>query len=151
LNIHSYIIDIVTGESIEVINITARLNELIKQCRVSQGLLCITARHTTTALFVNEFEERLVDDIKTFFRKLVPENETYKHNDIHLRDCAPDEPKNAHSHMMAMLLSNSEVVPVVDGRLAIGQWQSILFAELDGPRDRTLNVQVIGQSSQPDQ
>lgn len=86
--------------------------------------------------------------LKHFFQQLVPAGTGYLHNDIHLQDCPADEPENAHAHIMAMLLSNSEVIPVVDSSLAIGQWQSVLFAELDGPRSRTLNVQLIGELSQ---
>ncbi|WP_455200612.1 secondary thiamine-phosphate synthase enzyme YjbQ, partial [Kaarinaea lacus] len=111
------------------------------------GLVVITSRHTTTALFINEYEQRLVQDVKDFFQQLVPAHKKYLHNDIHLRDCPQDEPENAHSHIIAMLLSNSETIPLIDGALAIGQWQSVLFAELDGPRSRTLNVQLFGSST----
>lgn len=148
MNIFSYIIDVDTSDSIELINITPKISMLIEQCGMKHGLSCITSRHTTTALFVNEFESRLVSDIKTFFQQLVPAGTGYLHDDIHLRDCPADEPENTHAHIMAMLLSNSEVIPVVDSSLAIGQWQSVLFAELDGPRSRTLNVQLIGELSQ---
>ncbi len=67
------------------------------------------------------------------------------HNDLHLRDVPPDEPINAHSHLMAMMLSTSEVIPIVDGKLALGTWQSLLFFELDGPRKRTVFVQISGE------
>ena len=56
-----------------------------------------------------------------------------------------DEPMNAHSHLMAMMLSTSEVVPIVDGKLALGTYQSVLFFELDGPRKRTVFCQIGGE------
>ena len=147
MDIYSRILTIQTNDNLEVVDVTPLIREYIKETGISDGLVVVTSRHTTTALFINEYEQRLVHDVKEFFQHLVPANNKYLHNDIHLRDCPPDEPENAHSHIIAMLLSSSEVIPVVDGALAIGQWQSILFAELDGPRSRTLNVQLFGNSS----
>lgn len=143
----SRILTIKTNDNMEVVDVTPLIRESIKETGVTDGLVVITSRHTTTALFINEYEQRLVHDVKEFFQQLVPADKKYLHNDIHLRDCPPDEPKNAHSHIIAMLLSSSETIPVIDGALAIGQWQSVLFAELDGPRSRTLNVQLFGNSS----
>jgi thiamine phosphate synthase YjbQ (UPF0047 family) len=65
---------------------------------------------------------------------------------MRIRDCPPDEPENAHSHIMATLISSNEAIPAINGALAISQWQSLKFAELDGPRARTLNVQLIGNT-----
>lgn len=147
MNIHSETLSFDTRENLEVINLTPRLKSVIASSRVSNGLAIITSRHTTTALFVNEFEDRLLEDIKLFFQKLVPADKKYLHNDIHLRDCDPDEPENAHSHLIAMLLSNSEVIPIASGELTIGQWQSVMLAELDGPRQRTVQIQIIGETN----
>ncbi|MCI0507258.1 MAG: YjbQ family protein [Gammaproteobacteria bacterium] len=77
----------------------------------------------------------------------MPANKAYLHNELHLRDCPPDEPKNVHALIMAMLISSSEPIPVIEGALAMGEWQSLIFAELDGPRARTLNVRLIGNTS----
>ena len=92
----------------------------------------------------NEFEERLLDDIRSFLKKLAPADIGYQHNDIPLRDCPQNEPENAHSHLMAMVLGSTESIPVVDGNLVLGTWQSVLFFELDGPRKRQLRVQITG-------
>ena len=146
MKIHSQILDLVTRNKIEITDITPQLTAVISNSGISNGFLIASSRHTTTALIVNEFEERLVQDITLFFEQLVPAQQSYLHNDIHLRDCPPDEPENAHSHIIATLLNNSEILPVVDGRLAIGQWQSVMFAELDGPRDRTIQIQLIGET-----
>ena len=145
MHIHSETLSLDTSEQIEIVNLTPQIKSIAASSGISNGFAVITSKHTTTALFVNEFEERLLEDIKTFFRNLVPENKNYLHNDIQLRDCPPDEPENAHSHIMAMLLSNSEIIPLIDSELAIGQWQSIMFAELDGPRKRSVQVQIMGE------
>ena len=86
-----------------------------------------------------------LEDVRAFFTRLVPPGDKYQHNDIQLRDCPPDEPENAHSHLVAMLLGSSEVVPVSEARLVLGQYQSVLLVELDGPRERTVAVQVVGE------
>mmetsp|Transcript_54151 Transcript_54151/g.128920 ORF Transcript_54151/g.128920 Transcript_54151/m.128920 type:complete len:250 (-) Transcript_54151:23-772(-) len=131
------------------------------------GVVHLISRHTTTAVSINEDEARLREDIVEFLRKLAPEDLPYKHNDLHLRPASDkdraaidrnwmskglgtleefmaQEPINAHSHLLAMVLGQSEAIPVVDGELALGQWQSVLFIDLDGPRNRTLGVQVMG-------
>jgi secondary thiamine-phosphate synthase enzyme len=105
----------------------------------------VFVRHTTTAVAINEYEERLLEDIKNHFQKLAPPTEKYLHNDLHLRDVPLDEPINAHSHLIAMMLNNSETIPIVDGKLALGTWQSVLFIELDGPRRRSVLIQISGE------
>ena len=77
--------------------------------------------------------------------RLVPPADRYLHNDIALRDCPPDEPENAHSHLAAMLLGSSEVIALAGGELVLGQYQSVMLYELDGPRSRKVNVQVYGE------
>ena len=133
-----------THDEIGTYNITDKIQAFVDAVPVDAGQVLIFSRHTTTALAVNEYEERLLTDIKAYLRKLAPLEETYLHNDLHLRDVLPDEPRNAHSHLMAMTLNNSEVLPLVEGKLALGTYQSVLFVELDGPRERTLYVQVTG-------
>jgi secondary thiamine-phosphate synthase enzyme len=120
------------------------LNEEITKSGIKEGMVNIISRHTTTALAINEYEPRLLDDLRSFFNEIAPPDKPYKHNDLHLRDCPPDEPKNAHSHILAMLLSSNESVPLVNGRLLLGTWQSVLLFELDGPRQRQVGVQIIG-------
>ncbi|QIR36545.1 YjbQ family protein [Tolypothrix sp. PCC 7910] len=139
------IIEIPTQEGINIHNITPQIQDCIASTSIKNGQALIFSRHTTTALAINENEERLLEDIKVFLRKLAPESDRYLHNDLHLRVVPEDEPMNAHSHLMAMMLSTSEVIPIVDGKLALGTWQSVLFFELDGPRQRTVFVQISGE------
>jgi len=105
----------------------------------------LTSCHTTTAITINENEERLLEDVRRFFTRLVPPGEVYLHNDIKLRNCPPDEPRNAHSHLLAMLVGNSEVVQIVNGDLNLGRWQSAILVELDGPRERTVSLHLFGE------
>lgn len=139
------LIEVETSPGINIHNITPQIDSLIASTPIQNGQVIIFSRHTTTALAINENEERLLEDVKVFLRKLAPESDRYLHNDLHLRDVPEDEPINAHSHLMAMMLSTSETVPIVDGKLALGTYQSVLFFELDGPRKRTVFCQIAGE------
>ncbi|MBD1807328.1 YjbQ family protein [Microcoleus sp. FACHB-SPT15] len=145
MQIKNEILEIQTEQGICIRNITPQIVKILEATAFKTGQVLVFSRHTTTALAINENEERLLEDIKRHLGKLAPEAETYLHNDLHLRDVPPDEPMNAHSHLMAMTLSTSEVIPVVDGQLALGTWQSVLFFELDGPRKRTVFIQITGE------
>lgn len=138
-------LNIPTGQSFSVCDVTDKVAAVVSKSGVSGGMLVISSLHTTCALSVNENEERLFDDIREYFLKIVPSDDAYKHNDLHLRvNIPPDEPENAHAHLIAMLLGNSETLVIQDGVLVLGQYQSILLLEMDGPRDRKLAVQVLG-------
>lgn len=134
-----------TGKSFEARDITENIKDVLRESGIQEGMVTITSMHTTCALSVNENEERLFEDISNFFLSIAPADEPYKHNDLHLRVNIPaDEPENAHSHLIAMMLGNSETVTVHNGDLVLGRYQSILLLEIDGPRERTLAVQVLG-------
>ncbi|MEM9091643.1 MAG: secondary thiamine-phosphate synthase enzyme YjbQ [Cyanobacteria bacterium P01_F01_bin.53] len=141
------LLDIPTDESLGLYDVSEKIQAFIDTTQVRSGQVLVFSRHTTTALVINEYEERLLVDIKAYLRKLAPPEDKYLHNDLHLRVVPPDEPINAHSHLMAMTLSTSEVVPIVEGKLNLGTYQSIIFIELDGPRQRQLCIQVTGEAS----
>jgi secondary thiamine-phosphate synthase enzyme len=124
-------------------DISAELQALVDTSGLGDGLLVAAGQHTTTALVVNENEQRLLADIERFFLQLVPADRPWLHNDLHLRaGIPPDEPRNAHSHLIALLLGNHLTLPVVDGRLGLGRYQAVLLVELDGPRQREVLVQL---------
>ncbi len=139
-----HIVEIATGPGIQLHDITPQVRELVRDSEIRNGIVAVTSRHTTTALVLNENESRLLDDVCTFLTRLVPPGDRYLHNDIAQRDCPQDEPENAHSHLAAMLLGSSETVALMDGKLDLGTWQSIMLVELDGPRARTVSVQILG-------
>lgn len=145
MHITNELIEVETDTGIGIYNITPQIEKILDTTGIKNGQVMVFSRHTTTALAINEYEQRLIEDTKIHFRKLAPESERYLHNDLHLRDVPPEEPMNAHSHLIAMMLSTSEVIPVVGGKLALGTWQSILFFDLDGPRKRSVLVQISGE------
>ena len=121
------------------------LRKSVVQSGIQNGFVTVTSQHTTTAIAINENEARLIADIKSFLTRLIPPDDRYLHNDIALRDCPPDEPENAHSHLAAMLLGSSEVITLASGELVLGQYQSVMLYELDGPRKRKVSVQIYGE------
>ncbi|MDM7951991.1 MAG: secondary thiamine-phosphate synthase enzyme YjbQ [Cyanobium sp. CZS 25K] len=125
-------------------DITTDLQALIDRSGISDGLLVAVGQHTTTGLTLNENEERLLADIERFFLELASPDRPWLHNDLHLRQgIPPDEPRNAHAHLIAMMLGNQLSLPVVKGRLGIGRWQSVLLVELDGPRRREVLLTLL--------
>ena len=133
-----------TDPGINIHNITPQVRAILDETAIKNGQVIVFVRHTTTALAINEYEVRLLKDLQLYLEKLAPPTDKYLHNDLHLRDVPLDEPENAHSHLMAMMLNNTEIIPIVDGKLALGTYQSILFFELDGSRQRNILVQING-------
>ncbi len=136
------ILDIGTAEPIQFIDLTDHINEHLRVNAVESGTVTVFSRHTTAAIKINEAEELLLDDFKRLLLELCPSGRGYHHNDMSRRKppIAPDERPNAHSHLMHLLLSTSETIPVIDGRLALGTWQRVFMVELDGPRERQVMI-----------
>ena len=145
MKIISSFIEIETGEGIALHELMPDIKNAVSKSGIKNGFVTITSQHTTTAIAINENEKRLVQDVKAFLNRLIPPGDKYLHNDIALRDCPPDEPENAHAHLAAMLLGSSEVIPLAAGELVLGQYQSVMLYELDGPRNRKVNMQVYGE------
>ena len=125
----------------EVLDITKQIRDVALTADIKEGIILVNSLHTTCALFVNEFQGALVEDLKSMVERLVPSDGGYRHDDPRYSDC---ERGNASSHLRAALLGRSVAVGVTGGELALGRFQSIIFAELDGPRSRTIDVQIMG-------
>ena len=125
----------------EVSDITKLVRDAVERLPVSAGVALVNTLHTTCAFFVNEFQSALIDDLKRLIERLVPERDGYRHDDPRVSDC---ERGNAHSHLRAALIGRSIALGINNGELPLGRFQSIIFAELDGPRKREISIQVIG-------
>jgi secondary thiamine-phosphate synthase enzyme len=137
-----------TDERLTCVDVTDRVAEAVRETlsesddsrdRPNDGdppdaaLCTVFVQHTTAGVVVQEPESRLLGDVETFLRELVPDRDDYAHDAI-------DD--NADSHLRATLLGESVSVPVREGDLALGRWQSIQLVECDGPRSRTVKVVV---------
>lgn len=138
-----------TAGGLSVRDITDEVNEAVRTSGVKDGIACVYSPHTTCCVRVNEFESGFFEDFAAMLRRLVPAEAYYAHDDWDKRTeniCPEDmDVGNGHSHCMAMLLGTAgESVPIRDGTLMLGQWQRVLFIELDRERDRRWIVQVVG-------
>jgi secondary thiamine-phosphate synthase enzyme len=143
LTIRGETIVIQTDQRIELVDLTNRIMEFVRLFNIREGLVSIWSMHTTCALFINEFQTALLADIKQFLEKMVERDAEWLHNDPEHSDC---DRMNADSHLRALLLGHSLTLQVSGGEVVLGQWQRILMAELDGPRARSLRIQVWGIS-----
>ena len=130
-----------SSSNFQIIDITrdivAILNETSKENKIENGIVNIFTKHSTSAIRVNENEKGLLLDFEKALKDIVKEKDNYKHDFID---------NNAASHIRAFLLGSSETIPIVDGRLDLGTWQSIFFVELDGPRsNRIVELTFIGE------
>jgi secondary thiamine-phosphate synthase enzyme len=133
---------LVGEEQTEILDITKHVREAIQRSPISNGIALINTLHTTCALFINEFQSALMDDLRSLAERLVPERGGFRHDDPRYSDC---ERGNAHAHLRTALLGRSIAVALSGGEMVLGRFQSIIFAEFDGPRKRDVTVQVIGE------
>lgn len=139
--VYNRILDWISNDRTQLSNITDRINEVVRKSGVKDGLVHLQTLHTTTAVFINEWQDALIHDVKTFLEKVVDGEDYYRHNDPEHSDC---ERRNADAHMRGMLMGQTLCLQVRNATVLLGTWQSIIFAEFDGPRSRTLAVQVSG-------
>ena len=133
---------VVTDKRCELYNLTERIADILRRHDVKDGMVLLSSLHTTMALFVNEWQSALLHDVKSMLEKVVSPKDAWQHNDPALSDC---DRHNAHSHLQASLLGHALSFSVSKGKLVLGQFQAIIAAELDGPRNRDLAVQIIGR------
>lgn len=120
--------DIATDDRLSVVDITDQVKDCIPEA--ATGTVTVFVQHTTAGVTVNEGERRLLGDFETALSNLVPDS-GWEHDEI-------DD--NADSHIRSLLIGPDTTIPVVDGSLQLGTWQSVLFVECDGPRTRTVQV-----------
>jgi secondary thiamine-phosphate synthase enzyme len=129
---------------VQLFDLTQEAKEFLAETSIWNGMGVISTLHTTTGVFFTETQDALWDDVETFLRQLVAERVGYKHNDPRFSDC---DRHNAAAHLRAILLGGSLALQVEEGRLVLGQFQRIIFAELDGPRLRSLRMQFMGEGA----
>jgi len=123
-------IHVETRDAIDIVDITDRVSESLPE--IEAGLCTVFVEHTTAALSVNEAELRLLDDLKQFVSELsAPDG--WNHDALD---------NNADAHLRSSLFGRSVSIPIREGELALGTWQSVLLIECDGPRKRTFSVTV---------
>jgi len=129
-------INLKTSKKFELIDITAKVENLVKQSKIKDGICILYVPHATASILINESADpELRKDILDQLAKLVPEHAGYRHDRI-------DD--NAQAHIKAALLPTNQAIPIKDSKLTLGTWQAIMFVELDGPRNnRRVLVKIL--------
>jgi len=118
----------------DAIDVTDRVQQLVTESGVQTGLCHVFVPHTTAGVFINEnADPAVMADVVAALDTLVPWDNHYRHAE-----------GNAAAHIKATLIGTSQTIPVRNGRLALGRWQGIYFAEFDGPRERHFQVTILG-------
>jgi len=123
-----------TKGEIDFIDLSDRVQDTVEKAGIRNGLAHVFAPHATGILILTEYEPSLLHDLRTVLQNLIPRKAGYEH------------PSNAHSHLRSAFLSPDKTLPIVNGRVVLGTWQSLVFVETDvHPRQRTVIIQVIGE------
>jgi secondary thiamine-phosphate synthase enzyme len=137
-------IEIETAKRVQIFDLTREVKALLADSGVWNGMGVVSTLHTTTGVFFTETQDALWEDVDTFLHNLVAERAGYKHNDPRFSDC---NRQNAAAHLRAILLGGSLALQVEESCLVLGQFQRIIFAELDGPRPRSVRMQFMGEGA----
>lgn len=141
MKVFSKTIMVETDERTDLVNLTEELHALVESTGLKEGYIQVSSLHTTAGLLMNEWQDALLVDIKSMLEQIVPKETYYKHNDPEYSDC---DRSNADSHLRNVVLGHSLSVPISKGKLVLGQWQSVILAEFDGPNRRKVFIQALG-------
>ncbi len=136
MEIEKFVLNKGSNKRVEIIDMTHDINDILTKSKIKDGLINIFAKHSTAGIVINENESGLMKDFQNAIESLIPENNNYLHDRID---------NNADSHIRSFFIGSSETIPVENGHLNLGTWQSIFFIELDGPRNRKFVITVMGE------
>jgi secondary thiamine-phosphate synthase enzyme len=125
----------------QAIDIRPEIEEAVQSAGVQNGVVIANCLHTTCSVIITESAGEGIDNFVQLMGRVIEEGEAYRHNDLRWSDC---ERGNATAHLRASLLGHGVTIGITDGALALEAPQSILLTEWDGPRSRTVDVQILG-------
>jgi secondary thiamine-phosphate synthase enzyme len=136
-----------TKEAYQFIDVTDDIISFVEGSGIKNGIVNIQIMHTSSALILNENEPLLLKDIKERLDKIAPMNDDYSHDNFEIRtvNMCDDECANGHSHCKAIGLPSTITLNLIEGKMQLGQWQKIMFLELDCSRTRYYQVLVLGE------
>lgn len=121
----------------ELVRITGRVEDVVRESGVQEGLVLVSAMHITAAVFVNDDEPGLHQDIWDWLQELAPYGPDYRHHRT--------GEDNGDAHLKSLLIHNQTLLPITNGRLDLGPWQQVFYAEFDGQRRKRVIIKVIGE------
>ena len=126
-----------TGEHREFINITEKVADITARSGICEGFVLVSAMHITAGVYVNDAEPGLIADIDEWVEKLAPYRPDYRHHRT--------GETNGDAHLKSLLIHHEVIVPITAGKLDLGPWQQIYYAEFDGQRRKRVVVKVLGE------
>jgi secondary thiamine-phosphate synthase enzyme len=126
-----------TKQHREYVHITPRIESIVAKSKIQEGMALVSAMHITAGVYINDNESGLIEDIDAWLEKLAPFDKNYQHHET--------GETNGDSHLKALLIHHEVIVPITAGKLDLGPWQRIFYAEFDGQRDKRLIVKVMGE------
>lgn len=121
----------------EYINITAKVEQALAKSGISEGLILVSAMHITAAVYVNDNESGLIADIDDWLDKLAPQGPDYRHHRT--------GEDNGDAHLKNLLVHSQVVLPITEGKMDLGPWQQVFYAEFDGRRRKRVIIKIIGE------
>ncbi len=121
----------------EYVNLTDQVEAVVAKSGVQEGMVLVSAMHITAAVYVNDAESGLIEDIDEWVQGLAPFRQDYKHHRT--------GETNGDAHLKSLLIHHQVIVPITNGRLDLGPWQQIYYAEFDGRRRKRLVIKVMGE------
>jgi secondary thiamine-phosphate synthase enzyme len=134
---HSEYMTVQTKERREFLNITPSIKAAVEKSGIRDGIVLISSLHSNSALFVNDEEPGLLQDITEWADRIAPFGPDYRHS-------ARSE-SNAGAHLQSLLLNHQAFVSLADGKLELGPWQNVIYAELDGQRPKRILIKILGE------
>lgn len=126
-----------TARKREYINITSECERILRASEIQEGMMLVSAMHITAGVWVNDNEPGIIQDADDMLERLAPYNPNYRHH-------ATGE-DNGDAHLKNLLMHHQVIIPVTNGRLDLGPWQTIFYCEFDGQRRKRVIVKVIGE------
>lgn len=126
-----------TSQEQEFINITLELKKILQESQIQEGFMLVSAMHITAGVYVNDDEPGLIQDIQDWLKKLAPENPAYQHHRT--------GENNGHAHLRNLLIHHEVILPITQGKLDLGRWQEVFYAEFDGRRKKRVIVKILGE------
>jgi secondary thiamine-phosphate synthase enzyme len=137
MNFHTEYLTFNTRKHREYIHITPQVDAALKKSGIREGMILVSAMHITAGVYVNDNESGLIEDIDEWLEKLAPFREDYQHHQT--------GEDNGDSHLKSMIVHHQVIVPVTNGKLDLGPWQRIFYAEFDGQRPKRIIIKVMGE------
>lgn len=137
MKFHTEYLTFKTKRHREYINITPEVEAALKKSGIREGMILVSVMHITAAVYVNDAESGLIQDIDEWLEKLAPTGPDYRHHRT--------GESNGDAHLKSLLMHHQVVIPVTDGKLDFGPWQQVYYAEFDGQRSKRVIMKVMGE------